>query len=164
MRSWILSFLIFMITPISIIVANEHDKLNSEYFIIDTKKWESSYDDKTRIWKDSNIAWAVKHEDGNIEVTFVKWNSKDRTEKLLTNIMTKLMIGISLVTGLLIVIGGGCLIFSGGSDGLKTKGKNILMAGILSLSVAMCSAIIINIVGYVLYGKVESTTTSTNPK
>jgi|GEM_PF-2479922 len=65
--------------------------------------------------------------------------------------MKKLMIGISLVTVLLIVIGGGCLIFSGGSDGLKTKGKNILIAGILSLSVAMCSAIIINIVGYILY-------------
>jgi len=122
-------------------------QLNSKEFLINTSSWEGG---KDKDFEYANTTNCDPSKD-NCATKTAKWDSQSRTQELLRNIMQKLMIGMALVTTLLIVIGGGCLVFSGGSDGIKTRGKNILIAGILSLAIAMCSAIIINLVWYILY-------------
>ncbi|MBW7954564.1 hypothetical protein H3C61_02000 [Candidatus Gracilibacteria bacterium] len=80
-----------------------------------------------------------------------KGESKDTINFVLGTLIQKLMIGLGIIALLIMTIGAGYMILYHGEDELLSKGKNIFIAGITSLVVALSAYYLISLVGYLLY-------------
>lgn len=81
-----------------------------------------------------------------------KWTTaKEQTNFLLGTIIQKLMIALWVIALFIMTIGAWYMILYHGQDEYLTKWKNIFIAWIFSLIIALSSYYLVNLVGFILY-------------
>ena len=80
-----------------------------------------------------------------------KWESKDTINFVLWTLIQKLMIGLWIIALLIMTIWAWYMIAYHGEDELLSKWKNIFIAWITSLVVALSAYYLISLVWYLLY-------------
>jgi len=81
----------------------------------------------------------------------VEWNSKATINKVLWTIIQKLMIALWVVSLFIMTIWAWYIILFHGQDEYLSKWKNIFIAWITSLVIALSSYYLVNLVWYILY-------------
>ncbi|MBF0914100.1 hypothetical protein HXK64_04120 [Candidatus Gracilibacteria bacterium] len=77
--------------------------------------------------------------------------TKKRLENGLLTIIQRIMIPFGVISVIILTIGAGFMILSGGLDENITRGKKILKMGIVSISIALSSYLLVELLKYLLY-------------
>ena len=78
-------------------------------------------------------------------------NAKDTINFVLGSVIQKLMIALWVLALLIMTYGAWLIIIHHGEDEYLSKGKNIFIAGITSLVIALSSYYLVNMIAYILY-------------
>ncbi|RKW20493.1 hypothetical protein D8B46_09530 [Candidatus Gracilibacteria bacterium] len=83
--------------------------------------------------------------------TFSGGTTKSRVDNGLVTIIRKLMIPFGTLALFVMTIGGGYMVMSNGQDETLSKGKRIFRWGLISLSIALCSYVMVALLTFLLY-------------
>lgn len=78
-------------------------------------------------------------------------DSKELLNATLGTIIQKMMIGLSIVSFVILVIGAGFMILASGEDEYVNRGKSIFTAGIMSLVIALLSYYAVALIRFLLF-------------